>query len=56
MKLSAPTQPVWIIAVVLGCLGILGHFVTIPTVSANAFYLVAAGFVLLAAATMLKGW
>ncbi len=29
MALSAPTKPVWIIAVVLGVLGLLGRFVVI---------------------------
>jgi len=37
MKLSAPKQIVWIIAVVLGILGILGTFISIPFVSAYAF-------------------
>jgi len=55
MKLSAPKTITWLIAVVLGVLGILGTFVTIPFVSTYAFWFVAVGFVLLALATFLKG-
>lgn len=55
MKLNAPTMIVWIIAVILGVLGILGTFVTIPMVSAYSFWLVTVGWVLLVAATVLKG-
>jgi len=54
MRLSAPKTITWWIAVVLGVLGILGHFHTLPFVSANAFWFVAVGFVLLALATFLK--
>jgi membrane protein YdbS with pleckstrin-like domain len=54
MKLSAPKTVTWWIAVILGVLGILGNFVTLPFVSANAFWFVAIGFVLLALATFLK--
>lgn len=54
MKLNAPKQVTWWIAVVLGVLGILGTFTSIPFVSENAFLFVAAAFVLLALATLLK--
>jgi nicotinamide riboside transporter PnuC len=54
MKLSAPKTVTWWIAVVLGVLGILGNFVTLPFVSGLSFWLVAIGFVLLALATYLK--
>jgi hypothetical protein len=54
MKLSAPKNITWWIAVVLGGLGILGSFISLPFVSANAFWFVAVGFVLLALATCLK--
>jgi hypothetical protein len=54
MKLSAPKTVTWWIAVVLGVLGILGTFVTLPVVSANAFWFAAVGFILLALATFLK--
>jgi hypothetical protein len=55
MKLSSPKNVTWWVAVVVGVLGILGNFVAIPVVSASAFWFVAAGFVILALATYLKG-
>lgn len=55
MKLSAPTQVVWVIAVVLGMLGILAYLGIVPPLAAYAFWLVAIGFILLALATLLKG-
>ncbi len=55
MKLNAPKQVTWIIAVVAGALGFIGTFVTIPVVSGLAFWLVFGAFVLLALATYLKG-
>jgi len=54
MKLSAPKVTTWWVAVVAGVLGILGSFISIPFVSNYTFFLVAAGFVLLALATYLK--
>ncbi len=55
MKLSAPKKIAWIIAVVLGILGIIGRFITVPVISAHAFWLVTAGFAILAVATFFKG-
>ena len=55
MRLSAPKQVVWWIAVILGVLGILATFISVPFVSGNAFLFVAVAFVLLALATLLKG-
>lgn len=54
MKLSAPKNTTWWIAVVIGVLGILGQLVSIPFVSTYAFWFVVVGFVLLALATFLK--
>jgi hypothetical protein len=54
MKLSAPKNITWWIAVIVGVLGILGSFVSLPFVSANAFWFVAIGFVLLVLATLFK--
>lgn len=56
MKLNAPKKVTWLVAVVLGVLGILAFFVTIPFVSAYAFWFVVVAFVLLALATYLKGF
>lgn len=55
MKLSAPLQVTWWIALIAGVVGIVAHLVTIPVVSGFAFWLVAAAFVLLILATLLKG-
>jgi len=55
MALSAPTRPAWIIAIILGVLGLVGRFAAIPFITAHAFWLVAVGFVVLAIATALKG-
>jgi len=54
MRLSAPMVVTWWIAVILGVLGLLGHFGTIAVLSQYSFWLVAAGFILLALATLLK--
>ena len=54
MKLSAPKVITWWIAVVLGVLGLLGFSGTIAALSAYSFWLVAAGLVLLALATLIK--
>jgi hypothetical protein len=54
MKLSAPKTITWWIAVIIGVLGILGMLISLPFVSANAFWFVAVGFVLLALATLFK--
>ena len=55
MKLSAPTQPIWIISVVLGIAGILGNLGVIGALAGYSFWLVTVAFLLLALATMLKG-
>jgi hypothetical protein len=55
MKLSAPKQLTWYIALVLGVLGLIGQLVTIPVLSVLAFWLVLVGLVLLLVATYLPG-
>ena len=55
MKPSPPTKVIWLIGLIAGILGIVGHYVDIPQVSDYSFYLVMAGFVLLALGTTLKG-
>ncbi len=54
MLLSAPKQMVWLIAVIVGFLGIVGKFTAIAFVSANAFWMVTVGFALLAIGTAVK--
>lgn len=55
MRLTPPSQAVWIIAVILGVLGILASLGVIPPLAAYAFWLVTIGFVLLVLATLLRG-
>lgn len=55
MRLSAPTQPVFLISVVLFALAVIGHFVHIPTVSLYQFWLAVAAYVVLAVANTMKG-
>jgi heme A synthase len=55
IRLSAPKVITWVIAVVVGAIGILAHLGTIPVLSGYAFWLVVAAFVLLVLATLLKG-
>jgi len=54
MKLSAPSQIVWIIAVILGALGILASLGVIAPLAVYAFWLVVAGWALLAIATLMR--
>ena len=55
MKLSAPKQITWIIAVVLGIVGILAMLVAIPVLSGFAVWLVVLGWLVLAVATAIEG-
>jgi hypothetical protein len=54
MKLTPPKTITWWIAVILGVLGLLGHFGTIAALSPYAFWLVTAGLVLLAVACLVR--
>lgn len=55
MKLSAPSQIVWIIALILGILGILGAMGVVAALATYAFWLVVAGWALLLIATLMRG-
>ena len=56
MKLSAPKQITWVIAVILGVLGVIGGLVeTLPVLGEYGGWLVFAGFALLALATLVDG-
>jgi len=55
LKLSAPSQIVWIIALILGVVGVLATLVVIPTISGFAFWLVVVGWALLQIATAMRG-
>ena len=55
MKPSAPTTLVWIIALIAGIVGIIGHFINIEYVSSISYWLLLGGFALLALGTTFKG-
>jgi hypothetical protein len=55
MKFSAPKMATWWVAVVIGVLGILDHFVPLPLIGGLSAYLVVIGFVILAVATIVDG-
>jgi hypothetical protein len=54
LKLSAPKETTWIIAVIAGAVGLLMHFGVLSFGGISAIFLVGFGFVLLAVATMVK--
>jgi len=55
MKLNPPKKITFWISVVLGLLGLIGTFVSIPVVSGLAFWFVFVGFALLVAGLLVKG-
>ncbi len=55
MTLSAPTQIVFIISVVLGIAGLLGGLGIIPALAGYSFWTVTAAWVALLAGNLLKG-
>ncbi len=56
MRLTPPTKNVFWIATVVGALGLISKFISIPFVSANAFWFVVIGFVLLWLGNTVKGF
>ncbi len=55
MNLSAPTQVVFLISLVLVVLAILSTLVAIPVISGNAFWVAVIGYAILAIGTLFKG-
>ena len=55
LKLSAPSQIVWIIALILGIVGILGALGIVTALGVYAFWIVVAGWALLLIATVMRG-
>lgn len=53
LKLSAPKLYTWIVAVVLGALGVIGRYVNLPLVTKYDFWLVVLGLVVLILGTLL---
>lgn len=56
MRLTPPKKSTFWISVILAVLGLIGKFVAIPFVTANAFWFVIVGFVILALGLLLKGF
>ena len=55
MNLSAPTKPLFLIALILAILGVVGKFVDIPVLSEQHFWAVFVGFVVLVIGCVMKG-
>ena len=55
MKLSAPTQIVFIIAVVVAIIGLLAGFGVVAAIAGYGFWIMTVAFVILAAGCLLKG-
>ncbi len=56
MKLSAPKNITFWIAVIVAVVGVIASLVTIPVLSGFAFWLVVIGFVILAAGNLFEGF
>jgi hypothetical protein len=54
MNPSSPSKYVWIAGMIIGILGIIGHFVIIDYLTQYSFPFLLAGFVLLAVGTSVK--
>ena len=52
---SAPKKVTWIIVLIFGILGIIGHFANVQVLSEHSFTLLLVGFVVLAIGTTVKG-
>lgn len=55
LRLSAPSEALWIIALILGIVGILAFMGVVATLGAYAFWLVVVAWAILLIATMMRG-
>ena len=55
MKLNAPKQLTWLIALILGLLGLIGSLVSLPVISGLAFWFVVIAWALLLISNAVKG-
>lgn len=57
MRLTPPSRAVWIVALVVGALGILAHqgIFRVPGLGVQPFWLVTIGYVLLLIAPLVRG-
>lgn len=54
-SLTPPSRGIWIVALILGFLGILSYFIPMEEISAYNFWLVAIAFILLVIGTSSRG-
>ena len=54
MKLSAPTQLLFIVSVVLAILSLVGHFQTIDFITPNAYWLMLIAWIVLTVACLFR--
>lgn len=52
---SAPQKITWIIGLLCGILGIIGHYANVPVITEHNYILLLVGFIALAAGTTFKG-
>ena len=55
MTLSAPTQLVYIIAVIVAIIGLVAYFGVIAAITVYAFWIMTVAFVVLAVACLMRG-
>lgn len=55
MNLSAPTNAVFIISLILAVLALIGVFVAIPVISPNAFWVAIIAYIVLAIGNVARG-
>jgi len=55
MNLSPPTTAVFVISLILAVLAVIGTFVAIPAISANAFWVAIIAYVILAIGNLFRG-
>ncbi len=55
MKLSAPTQILFLISLVLAVLALLGHFTVVPTLAQYQFWFAIAAYAVLVVGCLMKG-
>ena len=55
MNLSAPTMPIFIIAVVLAALAIIGKLTVLPFITVNGFWVAIVAFIVLMVGNVAKG-
>jgi hypothetical protein len=55
MTLNAPSQTLFIVAVVIAVIALLGAIISIPFVTGYAFWILLLAFIVLTAGVMMKG-